>query len=49
MERHARTLLEKFEAMETRTRFNDVVGGIGMILGLRARPCGHGAAKGRAA
>lgn len=34
MERHARTLLEKFEAMETRTRFNDVVGGIGMILGL---------------
>jgi nickel transport protein len=34
VERHARTLLEKFEAMETRTRFNDVVGGIGMIIGL---------------
>ena len=34
VERHARTLLEKFEAMETRTRFNDIVGGIGMILGM---------------
>lgn len=34
VERHSRTLLEKFEAMETRTRFNDIVGGIGMILGM---------------
>ena len=34
VERHSRTLLEKFEAMETRTRFNDIVGGIGMIIGM---------------
>ncbi|MFN3891846.1 MAG: hypothetical protein ACK4MV_15740 [Beijerinckiaceae bacterium] len=32
--RHVRPLLEKFEAMETRTRFNDIVGGIGMIIGV---------------
>jgi nickel transport protein len=32
--RHTRPLMEKFEAMETRTRFNDIVGGIGMIIGV---------------
>jgi nickel transport protein len=32
--RHTRPLIEKFEAMETRTRFNDIVGGIGMIIGV---------------
>lgn len=32
--RHTRPLLEKFEAMETRTRFNDIMGGIGMIIGM---------------
>lgn len=32
--RHTRPLMEKFEAMETRTRFNDIVGGVGMIIGM---------------
>ncbi len=32
--RHTRPLMEKFEAMETRTRFNDIMGGIGMIIGM---------------
>lgn len=32
--RHARPLMEAFEAMETRMRFNDIVGGIGMIVGV---------------
>ncbi len=32
--RHTRPLMEKFEALETRTRFNDIVGGIGMIIGM---------------
>lgn len=32
--RHTRPLLEKFEAMETRTRFNDIMGGVGMIIGV---------------
>ena len=34
MERHARVMLEKFEAMETRLRINDIIGGIGMIVGV---------------
>ena len=32
--RHTRPLMEKFEAMETRTRFNDIMGGVGMIIGM---------------
>ncbi|MBX9757394.1 MAG: hypothetical protein K2Y29_01370 [Beijerinckiaceae bacterium] len=32
--RHARPLMEAFEAMEARLRFNDIVGGIGMIMGI---------------
>lgn len=32
--RHTRPLLEAFESMETRLRFNDIVGGIGMIIGV---------------
>ena len=32
--RQTRPLMEAFEAMETRLRFNDIVGGIGMIVGL---------------
>ena len=32
--RQTRPLMEAFEAMETRLRFNDIVGGIGMIMGM---------------
>ena len=32
--RHTRPLMEAFEAMETRTRFNDIMGGMGMIIGV---------------
>jgi nickel transport protein len=32
--RHTRPLMEAFEAMETRTRFNDIMGGVGMIIGV---------------
>ena len=32
--RHTRPLMEAFEAMETRTRFNDIIGGMGMIIGV---------------
>lgn len=32
--RQVRPLLEAFEAMEARTRFNDIMGGIGMIIGV---------------
>lgn len=32
--RHARPLMEAFDAMEARLRFNDIVGGIGMIMGI---------------
>lgn len=34
VERHTRPLMEAFETMETRMRFNDIVGGIGMIVGV---------------
>lgn len=34
LERHARVMLEKFDAMESRLRFNDIMGGIGMIVGV---------------
>jgi nickel transport protein len=32
--RQLRPLLEAYEAAEGRTRFNDIMGGIGMIMGL---------------